>query len=67
VFKLKGLDNKIGILVGIVILLSMVVALAPSMFVGLTNISGAPAWFGIVLPIIVAAALILLVYRSISH
>jgi len=60
----NGLNTKIGMLIGMVILLAMVVALAPTMFTGLNNISGAPAWLGTVLPIIVAAALVILAWRS---
>lgn len=61
-----GLDGKIGILIGMVILLAMIVALAPTMFLGLANITGAPSWMGVVFPIIVAAGLIMLAYRAIS-
>lgn len=61
-----GLDGKIGILIGMVILLAMIVALAPTMFLGLANITGVPSWMGVVFPIIVAAGLIMLAYRAIS-
>jgi hypothetical protein len=65
--KRGNVDSKIAMLIGMVIVIVMVVAVAPTMFSGLTNITGAPSFFTTVFPIIVAAGLIFLVWRSVSH
>lgn len=64
--KYDSVDSKIALLIGMVIIIVMIVAVAPTMFSGLSNISGAPSFFTTVFPIIVAAGLIFIVWRSVS-
>lgn len=61
-----NVDSRITIMIGFVIILSIFVALAPTMFEGLDNITGAPSWVTVVLPIIVGAGVVLLIWRSIK-
>jgi hypothetical protein len=62
----KGVSAKIGVLIGALIFLILVVALAPTFFNGLSNISGAPSWLNVALPVIVGAGLLIAVYKAFS-
>lgn len=64
----KGAGNVkgiVGVLIGIVIVLTVITAVAPTMFNGSNNISGAPSWFNTVYPIMIAAGLIFLIWRGV--
>lgn len=59
----KGLGSgKIGALVGALIFIVLVTALGPTMFENL-NISGSPTWMVTVLPIIIAAGLVMAIWK----
>lgn len=61
-----NIDSKVTLMIGLVIIISILVALAPTLFVGLNNIAGAPSWVNTVLPIIVGASIVLLLWRSVK-
>lgn len=61
---MNGLNTKIAVLIGALIFIVLVVALGPTMFNGLNNISGAPTWLNTVLPLIVGAGLLFAVWRA---
>lgn len=63
-----GVDGKVALLIGLVVVIVMIVAVAPTMFAGInsTNIPGAPSFFITVFPIIIAAGLIFLIWRSVA-
>lgn len=61
----KGAVNaRIMGLIGALIAVVIAVALAPSMFVGLTNITNAPSWVGVALPVIVGAGIIGFIWKA---
>lgn len=51
-------------MVGALIIIVLAVALAPTMFANLTDISGAPDWFGTVAPVLVSSGLIFMIWRA---
>lgn len=60
----KGMGSgKIAALIGALIFIVLVVALAPTMFTGL-NATGGPSWMDTVLPVIVGAGIIFGVWRA---
>jgi hypothetical protein len=59
-----ALNGKIAGLVGALIFIVLAIALAPTMFNGSNNISGAPGWLGSVLPLLIGAGLVYGVWRS---
>jgi cytochrome c biogenesis factor len=68
-------DNKKGemnvssiiyTLIGVLVVIVMIVAVAPTMFNGTSTITGAPGFFNTIFPILIAAALIFLVWRAVS-
>lgn len=62
-----GISSKLNYLIGAVVLISIVVALAPQMFNDLANTTftnAAPAWVSSALPIMVGAGLVFLVWRA---
>lgn len=60
----KGMGSgKIAALIGALIFIVLVVALAPTMFTGL-NETGGPSWMDTVLPVIVGAGIIFGVWRA---
>lgn len=63
----KGIDSKISVLIGAVILIVLVTALAPEIFTSLAALdpaTGTPAWVKSVLIVIVGAGLVFLVWRT---
>lgn len=60
----KGMGSgKIAALIGALIFIVLVVALAPTMFTGL-NETGGPSWMDTVLPVIVGAGIVFGVWRA---
>lgn len=65
-----GVDSKISYLIGAVIVIVLAVAVAPTMFSSLTDLSnetlnpGVPAWVPTVLFVIVGAGLVFLIWRA---
>ena len=62
-----GLNNKMTSLIGAVILIFLVSALAPEIFGQLANMSGnadVPGWVATVLVVIVGAGLVFLIWRT---
>jgi len=57
------LNSKIATLIGALIFIVLVSALAPTMFSGL-NTTGGPTWLTTVLPIIVASGLVFAVWKA---
>jgi uncharacterized membrane protein YjdF len=57
------LNAKIATLIGALIFIVLVSALAPTMFSGL-NATGGPTWLTTVLPIIVASGLVFAVWKA---
>ena len=64
---MSGLNGRISTLIGALIFVVLAVALAPSMFLGLTNITSAPSWVGTVLPVIVGAGLVFMIWKAFSY
>lgn len=61
----RGLSKgRIATLIGALIFIVLAVALAPTMFSGADNISGAPTWLNTILPLIIAAGLVMAVYKA---
>jgi hypothetical protein len=59
-----GLNGKIATLIGALIFIVLAIALAPSMFSGASNVSGAPTWVNTVLPLLIGAGLVVAVYKA---
>lgn len=69
--KFLKMDNKaklgkgsIAVLIGALLLIVLAVALAPTMFNGSNNISGAPTWLNTALPAFIAVGLIVLIAKG---
>lgn len=61
----RGLSTgKIAALIGALIFIVLVVSLSPTMFNGINSDMGGPAWMITVLPIVVAAGLVMAVYKA---
>lgn len=58
----KAQGGKVGVLIGALLFVVIMVALAPTMFTGLNTTTG-PAWVNTALPIVVGAGLIMMTYR----
>lgn len=62
----KGAVNaKVMGLIGALILVVMISAVAPTMFTGL-NTTGGPTWVNTLLPVVVGAGVVILAWRSFS-
>ena len=59
-----NLTGKIATLIGALIFIVLAVALAPTMFNGSNNISGAPTWLNVVLPLLIGAGVVFAVWRA---
>lgn len=59
-----GLNSKISVLIGALIFIVLAVALAPSMFSGANNVTGAPTWVNTVLPLLIGAGIVMAVYKA---
>lgn len=64
--KKGAMSGKIAGLIGALVLIVLATSLAPTMFSDL-NITGAPTWLAVVLPVIVAAGLIFIIWRAFSR
>jgi protein-S-isoprenylcysteine O-methyltransferase Ste14 len=63
---MKAVSNKTKALLGAVILIFLITALAPSIYEQLAvlgNTTGVPTWVGVVLIVVVSAGLIFLVWN----
>jgi hypothetical protein len=56
--------SGVAVLIGALIFIVLAVALAPTMFAGANNITGAPTWVNTVLPLLIGAGLIFAVWRA---
>lgn len=56
----------VAIVIGVVIMAVLVTALAPTIFNGSDSITGAPTWFNTIYPLILAAGLVLIVWRAMN-
>lgn len=63
---MAGVSKALLSLLMMVIIAQLIVAFGPTMFEGLTNITGAPSWVGIVAPILVGAFLIFVLWAVVS-
>jgi hypothetical protein len=59
-----NLTGKIATLIGALIFIVLAIALAPTMFNGANNITNAPTWLGVVLPLLIGAGLVFAVWRA---
>lgn len=62
----SGVSKALLSLLMMVIITQLMVSFAPTMFSGLTNITGAPTWVGAVLPILVGAFLVFIIWAVVS-
>lgn len=63
----KGqVSGKVAGLIGALIVIILATSLAPTMFEDL-NITGAPVWLAVVLPVIVASGLIFVIWRTFNR
>lgn len=65
--KRGQVDGRIMALVGALIVIVLAVQLGPTMFDGADNITGAPSWVDVALPVIIGAGLVLFVWRAFSQ
>lgn len=61
-----GVSKAMLAMLMMVIIVQLMVSFAPTMFEGLVNITGAPAWVGTVLPILIGAFLIFIIWAVVS-
>lgn len=62
----SGVSKAMLAMLMMVIIVQLMVSFAPTMFEGLVNITGAPAWVGTVLPILIGAFLIFIIWAVVS-
>jgi len=64
----EKINSRITMLFGLLILIVLMVALAPTMFSGInaTAIPGAPTFFITILPLLIAVALIFVIWKFVS-
>lgn len=62
-------NHYVSLVIGLLLVIVLTVALAPTMFSGInsTNIPGAPSFFITILPLMIAIALIFVIWRFVSH
>lgn len=62
------INSRITMLFGLLILIVLLVALAPTMFAGInaTNIPGAPSFFITILPLLIAVSLIFVIWKFVG-
>jgi len=64
IYDKKGMSSsKVGGLVGVLLLVVIIAALAPTMFTN-WSVSSAPSWYNTVGPIIIAAGLVLTLWKA---
>lgn len=61
--------TQVSALIGSIILIALIVSLAPNLFGQLVNITagGAPAWVATTLTVIIAAGVVLMVWKGFGH
>lgn len=62
----SGVSKAMLAMLMMVIIVQLMISFAPTMFDGLTNITGAPTWVGTVLPILIGAFLIFIIWAVVS-